>query len=207
MKNLLILIICLNIHLEGFSQIIKDIDEVSPFHGDLAAIRKGNQWAFINKEGVKVIDFRDDLVLSNKENAVSQIKVSSYPIFKNGRCLIKKLIDGKYYYGFIDEKGKEIIPPQYLNASNFSNGFAIIVMFLKDTIGFNQIFKKHVVSHKLEEYVIDTSGDLVKYLYNARTYFVSKFKNRNLLEIQSKFVAPHLIAVKNKNNKWNIYNF
>ncbi|MDX1828992.1 MAG: WG repeat-containing protein [Lutibacter sp.] len=202
MRKFITFIICLNVSFISFAQIFNNIDEIYPFYGDFAAIKKGNQWAFINKNGEKVINFRNDLVLSNVTTETTQPKPSSFPIFKDGRCLIKREIDGKYYYGYIDKKGNEVITPQYLNASNFLYGYAIIVKHLKDTIGYNEVLKKNVVSYKLEEYIIDTKGEIVKYLL-TRNYI----KSKNTLKIQSKFIAPHLIAVKNEDNKWDIYNF
>ena len=160
-KNLFLLIICFGIHSAVFSQILTDIDEVYPLQGDLAAIKKGDQWAFITKDGKIAIDFRNDLVLTNKVNASNQ--TTSYPIFYDGRCLIKKLIANTYYFGFINEKGIEVIKPQFLNATNFSNGYAIVVLAAKDSIGFNQVLRKPIMSNYMEEYVIDTSGELVKY--------------------------------------------
>jgi len=204
MKNLFLLIICLGIHSAVFSQILTDIDEVYPLQGDLAAIKKGDQWAFITKDGKKAIDFRDDLVLTNKVNASN--KTTSYPIFYDGRCLTKKLIANTYYFGFIDEKGVEIIKPRFLNATNFSNGYAIVVLAAKDSIGFNQVLKKPIISNYMEEYVIDTSGELVKYLYNPRKNVPANFKN-GIPIIESKFIAPNLVAAKTKNKKWEIHQF
>jgi len=40
MKNLVILISCLIIYSIGYSQILRDVDRVTPFHEDLAAIKK-----------------------------------------------------------------------------------------------------------------------------------------------------------------------
>ncbi len=193
----------------GMAQIIRGVDEVTPYHEDLAAIKKGNQWAFINKEGLKVIDFRDDLVSTIDEHFLDENGISpvSYPLFKEGRCLINKLIDGVYYYGYIDNNGKEIIAPQYVNATNFTNGYAIIIKFATIVLGENEALDKRVVSYKLEEYVIDTSGKLIKYLDNARNSIPSNLKNNIPPKFESKFIAPHLIAVKAKDQKWDIYEF
>ena len=204
MKKLFLLIICFGIHSAAFAQIISGIDEVYPLQGELAAIKKGGQWAFITKDGKKVIDFRDDLVLTKKVNASNQ--TTSYPIFYDGRCLIKKLIANTYYFGFINEKGVEIIKPQFLNATNFSNGYAIVVLAAKDSLGFNQVLKKPIISNYMEEYVIDTSGELVKYLYNPRKNVPANYKN-GIPIIESKFIAPKLGAAKTKIKKWDIHQF
>jgi len=209
MKNLLILIMCLSIHSVGFSQIVNNIDDISPYHEDLAAIRKGNQWAFINRKGEVVIDFRNDLVLNKEEDLLVETGVVSYPypIFKDGRCLIRKLIDDVYYYGYIDTNGKDIIAPKYLNASNFNNGFALTILLSKEVVGYNEVLKKDITSSRLEEYIIDISGDLHQFLYNPRNYVPSKINKNKPPMFQSKFIAPHLIAVKNKAGTWDIYDY
>lgn len=204
MKKLLILTVCLGFYAVAFSQILSDIDEVYPFHGDFAAIKKANQWAFMDKEGKKTIDFREDLVLTNRVNSLNQTE--SYPVFYNGRCLIRKLIGDTYYYGFINEKGLAVIKPQFLYATNFSNGYAFVVLTSKDSIGFNVVLNKAVVSNIMEEYVINTSGELVKYLYNPRKNVPANYKN-GVPIIESKFIAPNLVAVKTKNKKWEIHQF
>ena len=196
--------VCLSIQSAVFSQIFSEIDEVYPFHGDFAAIKKANQWAFIDKEGKKTIDFRADLVLTNRLNSLNQ--TISYPVFNDGRCLIRKLMGDTYYYGFINEKGVETIKPQFLNASNFSNGYAIVVLTSKDSIGFNVVLNKAVVSNIMEEYVINTAGELVKYLYNPRKNVPANYKG-GVPIIESKFIAPNLVAVKTKNKKWEIHQF
>ena len=204
MRKLLILLVCFSVYTGVFAQTLSDLDEVYPFQGDFAAIKKENQWAFINKEGKKIIDFRADLVLTNRLNSLNQ--TTSYPVFNDGRWLIRKLMGDTYYYGFINEKGEEVIKTQFLNATNFSNGYAIVVLSSKDSIGFNYVLKKAIVSDIIEEYVIDTSGELVKYLYNPRKNVPANYKN-GIPIIESKFIAPNLVAVKNKNKKWDILQF
>lgn len=202
MKKLFLLILCFGIYSAAFAQILSGIDEVYPLQGEFAAIKKGDQWAFITKDGKIAIDFRNDLVLTNKVNASNQ--TTSYPIFYEGRCLIKKLIANTYYFGFINEKGVEVIKPQFLNATNFSNGYAIVILASKDSIGFNQVLRKPIMSNYMEEYVIDTSGELVKYLYNPRKN-VSANQKKGIPAIESKFIAPNFVATKTKTKKWEIH--
>ena len=111
MKNLLVFIILFSLQPYGFSQVISNLDEVSQINENLVAIKKGSQWGFINRDGLLIIDFRDDFVVDNE-------KPNSPPYFKDGRCLIKKLINDAYLFGYIDAYGNEIIKTQYLNASN-----------------------------------------------------------------------------------------
>ncbi len=202
MKNLVVLVSFLFVYSFGYSQILSDVDYVAPFHDGLAAVKKSNQWAFINEDGEKVIDFRNDIVMtSNKDYS------DAYPLFNDDRCLIRRLVKGVYYYGYINSLGEEIIKPQYLNATKFKNGHAIIIKFAKNVMGNNGVLGKQVVTYKLEEYVIDISGSLIKYLDNARNSLPSKIKNNTPPSFYSKFITARLIAVKTKNNKWNIYKF
>ncbi len=209
MRTTAIFILFFTFYSFGIAQIMRDVDEVTPYHEDLAAIKKGNQWAFINKEGVKVIDFRNDLVATIDEHYLDENGITSvsYPLFKEGRCLIRKLIDGVYYYGYIDKSGNELISPQFVNATNFTNDYAIIINFATIILGENEVLNKRMVAYKLEEYIIDATGKLVKYLDNARNSIPLNLRNNIPPGFESKFVAPHLIAVKTKDQKWDIYEF
>lgn len=207
MKKIFFIGICVIWSISLNAQIVKNIDECSPYNGDFAAVKTNGNWGFINKQGEIVIDYRNDLVAlkgNSLENKKSELV--HYPIFSNGRCLIKNVKEGVNYYGFINEKGDEIIKPTFLNATNFSNGYAIVIVLVKDSVGYNAILKKPIHSSYIEEYVINTSGELIKYLYNPKKYTPSKYINGEPL-IESKFLAPNLVAVKNKEDKWDIHSF
>ena len=205
MKKLVFLIFCFIVHSVGYSQIIENIDEISPFHEEFAAIKKGDQWAFINSKGVQVINFRDDLVSSKNETGIT---FGSYPVLRDGRCLIRKITDNVYHYGYIDSNGKEIIASQYVNATNFQDGYAIVIYVEKKVMGYNKVLGKDVISYTLKESIIDTSGKTVKDLDNARNYVKSKYNLQNPPVFYSKFLGSHLIAVQTTDaKKWNIYKF
>ncbi len=200
MKNLLIFIICLSIPSIGFSQILTDLEEVSTLKDKLLAIKNDNKWGFINEEGTLVVDFRDDFVLENEKN-------NTPPFFNSDRCLIKKSNGNQYLYGYLNENGNEVIKPQYLNASDFKNGYAIVITLLKDTVGYNEVLEKCITKSTLEEFVIDTYGNKVKYLENPRNCIPSNVTLKKPPSFHSKFVGPHLVAVLKKDNKWDIYEF
>lgn len=202
MKTFLIFILCISINSIVYSQLSESNDIVTPFKGDIAAVKKGNKWGFINKEGDLVVSYSSNFVLTETKELSNP-----FPVFYDDRCLIKKQIDGVYNYGYINTEGKEIISPTFLNASNFKDGYAIVVQLLKDSIGFNKVLQKNVFSYKIEEYVIDKSGATIKYLENPLNYDTSKMKSATPPKIRSKFIAPHLVAVLKKNKKWDIYKF
>ena len=47
--------------------VVENLDEVTPFHDGLAAVRRGDQWGFIDTSGKLVIEFRDDLIWNTQE--------------------------------------------------------------------------------------------------------------------------------------------
>jgi len=205
MKNLVIIVICLQFHFVSFAQIFNDIDEATPFQGEIAAVKKGNQWGFIDKKGTLVIDYRNDFVLTKNTDEMGN--AMWYPLFKDNRCLIRKLSGDTYFYGYIDEIGKTSIEPNYLNATNFENGYAIVILTSKDVIGYNEVLRKDIISSKIEEFIITPSGELFKYLENPRSDDSPKTKPKTPPVIYSKFIAPNIIAVKKKDQKWDIYEF
>lgn len=209
MKTLIVLLaFILNFNFM-MSQVHQDLDEIAPYQEDLAAIKKSDQWAFINKNGEVVIDFRSDLVSSISENDLQMTtsKFRSYPHFVEGKCLIKKLKNGIYYYGFIDTKGNEVIAPEYVNATNFKNGKSIVVKFEKIPVGSNDLLEKKVVTYRLEEKIIDSNGEIIKALFNFRKTIPKNVEGDLPPTIMSKFLGPNLIALKYETGKWEIDSF
>ncbi|WP_062054178.1 WG repeat-containing protein [Aquimarina longa] len=182
----------------GIGQTIENIDFISPFHDGLAAVKKGNEWAFINQNGSVIIDFRKDFVQTKTDKG-------NYPLFSNGKCIITHQKDGVLYYGFIDKKGKISIKPQFLNVSNFQGDKALALIVHKETIGYNDIFKKDVVNYHYFEVVIDENGDVTDHLTQLAKHTSPKYtKSKNPPVITSKFISDNLIVVKNDDNKWNL---
>lgn len=199
MKILKILfVISLLIPLCGVSQSIGELDYISPFHEELAAIKKDNQWAFINTNGDMVVDFRTDLVVSNLEEG-------NYPVFVNDRCLIVKEQNEISYFGYIDSSGETVIEPQYLNATNFYQKRAIALELLKVVVGKNEALDKTVAYDKYLEAIIDTNGNVLEYLSPKRTNVIldKKFLPKPP-EIKSKQISDHLYAISNKDHTWTI---
>ena len=175
----------------GIAQTLENLDYISPFNDGVAAIKKGNEWGFIDQE-------RNDLVAPKTDNA-------SYPIFSNGKCLIANQKDGVLYYGYIDKTGKTVITPQFLNANNFQYGKALVLKVEKETIGYNDIFKKDVVNYHYFELVIDENGNTIDHLTQLAIHVSPKDKNdKNPPAITSKLISENLVAVKGNNKKWRI---
>ena len=139
MKKAIILIIAmLLIPVLSFAQILENLDYISSFNDEVAAIKKDGQWAFINKEGNIVVNFRTDLIASKNDDG-------NYPIFNNDRCIIVIEKNGISYFGYIDKTGTVVIEPKFLNATNFIDNKAIVLELAKQVAGKNEIFNKNIV--------------------------------------------------------------
>ncbi len=199
MKKLIFLwVILIVTPLTVVSQNLDNIGFISPFNDGLSAIQKEGKWAFINTEGELVIDYRDDLVLTafGDEN---------YPLFNSERCLIVKKDEGLSYFGYIDKIGETVIKPQYLNATNFKNGLAIILKLHKNSLGENDVLGKNMVNYSYSELAINPNAETVHYLTEKPTHItLSKDYNKGLPIIKSKFISDRLIAIKNEDNTWSI---
>ncbi|WP_299215341.1 WG repeat-containing protein [uncultured Aquimarina sp.] len=210
MKHVFILFISLVVFANlSAGQIVENIDEITPFNEELAAVRKGNTWAFINSNGEIVIDYRDDLVWSTDVDPKSKKKnlykePIAYPAFYEGRCLIKQMIKGIYYYGYIDKSGKTIIEPEYVNATSFDKGYAIVLKISKEELGKNDLLHKKVVSYSYDEVVIDPSGNTKMYLQGPEHLVLTKEKMKWRPVIESYLVSSGLVAVKTKNGSWKL---
>ncbi|MFO7745731.1 MAG: WG repeat-containing protein [Psychroflexus sp.] len=179
----------------SLSQALDNLDHISPFHEDLASVQKGDQWAFIDREGTIVIDYRSDVVGSLTDDGF-------YPLFSDGRCLIEIEKDGISYFGYIDTSGKEVIEPQFLNAKNFNDGKAIVLQLVKEVAGENKALGKEVVYYKYFEVLINKQGDLEAYLSNEpQNIILDESYIKNPPKISFKHVSESLYIKKNKSGK------
>ncbi|PKV66040.1 WG repeat protein [Polaribacter sp. Hel1_33_96] len=192
MKKIIILFIL--IPFLGFSQIPDKLDYISPYNEGFSAVKKGNQWAFINLKGNIVIDFRDNLVLTETNN-------KKYPVFINERCLISEKKDGISYFGYIDTSGTTIIEPQFLNATNFDEEFAIAIELYKEILGKNNILNKQTVRYESTEVIINKSGIIIRKLTEPKGLALSRNYINKPPKISSKIIAENLFSALGKDNK------
>lgn len=203
MKKIIILALLVFCPLLGSSQTISEIDEIAPFNEEMAAIRKGDQWGFINQEGVLVIAFRSDLVWDkNADTSKPGIDGIRFPSFHNGRCLVSKLIDKIRVYGFIDTHGKLVIEHQFLNVSSFDQGYTVGIIYERVFLGKNEI-KLDVYKHKFHEVLMDSSGEIIEFF--SRRDNIQLTKRRYIRpSINVKFLSRNLIAMRTKDRNWEI---
>lgn len=181
-----------------YSQSMVDADFVSPMNDEMVAVKKGSQWGFVNSEGNFVINFRDDLVITKTADG-------SFPIFHNGRSLITQRKDGINYYGYIDRSGKTVIEPQYLNATNFNDDAAIVLVLRRNELSQNIALNKPVVNYDYFEVAINPNGEVITYLTQEPVHITLSAESlRKPPTIYSKALSNTLFAVMNAQKKWSI---
>ena len=179
-----------------FAQSISNIDYISPEIDGVIAIKKTNQWAFINNQGEVIVDFRSDLVSTKSGN-------DSFPIFSNDRCLISVHKEGIEYFGYIDKSGNTVIDTQFLNALNFDNNIALVIQLFKEELSNNQYLNKPIIKNKSIEVIIDTEGKNLQSVTKPKNVLLRKDHLKKPPVITSKLISDNLIATK-ENKKWGI---
>jgi hypothetical protein len=99
-------------------------DFARPFSEGMAEIEVAKKWGYIDKVGRIVIHPKYDIAMPFKDG-LGRVK-----IFLEHRPLVGSVgMEGQttydvYLWGFIDQRGVEIIPPRFLNVTSFSEGYA-----------------------------------------------------------------------------------
>jgi len=198
MKRAIILLVTIAfIPFLGFAQTTESFDYISPFNDGLAAVKKDNQWAFINGKGDIVIDFRNDLVTTKTTDG-------EYPVFKSDRCIIIKKENEISYFGYINTSGKTVIKPVFLNATNFLNNVAIVLKLNKEKAGYNNVLGKNVIYYNYLEVIINANGEIKDILTKPTNVVLRKEKLKIPPKITSKFLSSKLVSVKNKKGSWTL---
>ncbi|MGB5238268.1 MAG: WG repeat-containing protein [Flavobacteriaceae bacterium] len=189
----------------GLGQEIDSVDEIAPFHEGLAAVRIGDQWGFINADGDLVIDFRSDLVWNEEvSTGVEDITGIAYPRFKDDRCMIKETLEeeGIDVYGFINSKGETVIKPEYLNVTEFNEGFALGILLTKTFRGQNR-FQLNIYDFKFSEVILDPAGDIMLLITQRQSILMDK-RRYELPSLNAKYLSKTLMAVKTDKNTWEL---
>ena len=115
------------------------------FNGGFAAVKLNDKYGFVTKDG-------DLIIKANYDRAGS---------FSNGLAAVGKKEGYKYQWGFINEKGKLIVPFQYTGyeAPLFKNGLALVQITIKEPSE-NEWNKGEMINVNKHGY-INTKGDWV----------------------------------------------
>ncbi|MGI9547389.1 MAG: WG repeat-containing protein [Flavobacteriaceae bacterium] len=205
MKSFLMIFVFVLSPLLVNSQSLDIVDEITPFSEGLAAVRMGEKWGFVDSDGKLVIDFRDDLVWNKEVNArANDVTGIPYPIFKNGRCMIKQSLEdeGITVYGFINTEGETVIPPEYLNVTEFGQDYAVGILLTKTFRGQNK-FQLNIYEYKFSEVILDISGDIMLLIAQRDNILMDK-RRYELPGLTGKYLSKNLMAVKTNKNTWEL---
>ncbi|MGY5846942.1 WG repeat-containing protein [Salegentibacter sp. HM20] len=188
-------------------QVLQDADFVGNFYNSYAAVKKGNQWAFLDSLGNLSVDFRDDLIYNEKASERTDLGVASQknPLMTDGLAIIRKMKNGIPWYGFIDAKDNTVIEADFLNVSGFKNGKALAIKVEGRELGRNDVLDKRIVSYKYDVVLIDKTGEVVQYLAGPFPVSVSPKKLREAPEILARRLSENLIAVRNPDKRWEVH--
>ncbi len=182
---------------------IEGLDHVAPFSEGLAAVKKGDQWGFIDKEGNLVIDFRNDLVWNFQKTDARGIAGIQYPEFNEGLSIISKATDeGIPLYGFINTQGKTVIEPEFVNITQFEDGHAVGIYASKTLRGKNE-FQLDIYDYGFTEVLVNKEGEMIWPVQQRQGIIMSK-KRFKLPELHTKMLSEDLLMVMGKDNKWKI---
>lgn len=205
MKSILLITALLITPLLGYSQGPDIVDEIAPFSEGLAAVRMGDKWGFIDTEGQLVIDFRNDLVWNRQADTdATDLTGIPYPRFKDGRCMIKQTLDeeGIDVFGFINTKGETVIATEYLNVTEFNQGYALGILLTKTFRGQNK-FQLNIYDYKFSEVILDPSGDIMLLITQRQNILMDK-RRYDLPKLTGKYLSKNLMAVRTKMNTWEL---
>ncbi|MBC2839556.1 WG repeat-containing protein [Robiginitalea sp. SC105] len=183
---------------------IEGLDEVTPFHEGYAAVRKGDQWGFINTEGDLVIPFRDDLVWQREPDPEAKgIRSIAYPRFNNGRCPFRSAgEDDIPVYGFIDPQGRIAVQPEFLNVTEYTQGYAIGIYHKKTFRGKNN-FQLNIYDYSFTEVILNPDGEMVWPL-GERQNILMEPRRYKIPDIHARMLTESLIAVETTPSRWEI---
>ncbi len=186
------------------AQNLEHIDEIAPFSEGLAAVRKGNQWGFINEAGVLTIPFREDIYWNeNADSSRTDVLSIHYPTFNEGLCVITKTVeDGVPVFGFMDKKGVIVIEPEFLNVYPFKDGATTAVLLDKTVKGENE-FKLEIYAYKFFDVLLKDSGEITDY-FEKRDNILMTLKRYTTPIINAKILSNDLVSVYVPEKGWKI---
>ncbi|MDO4486679.1 MAG: WG repeat-containing protein [Bacillota bacterium] len=112
------------INSEGQFAIPPVYEKANDFDEGYAAVKKKGQWIFIDKNGREISigsKYQDIGHFSEEMCRVSTLKLSSMDL-----AYYSDYAEIAGIWGYVNEDGYQIIPPQYIYAEDFNNGIAIV---------------------------------------------------------------------------------
>ncbi|MFL6228866.1 MAG: WG repeat-containing protein [Pyrinomonadaceae bacterium] len=102
------------------------------FSEDRAVVEVGNRWGFVDRSGKVVIRAKYDLVWQFHDG-LARVR---YDVPRGKVMTVEgEQTDYSYKYGFVDRDGREVIRPQFSEATYFSEGYALAAPPGSDRLG------------------------------------------------------------------------
>lgn len=102
-------------------------DFATSFSEGMAPVQVGEKWGYIDKSGQLAVQPKYDITM-HFTNGLGMVK-----IFSERRPLVGEIgMEGQttedvYLWGFVDQHGAEALAPKFLEATDFSEGYAFVV--------------------------------------------------------------------------------
>ncbi|WP_340202288.1 WG repeat-containing protein [Ascidiimonas sp. W6] len=199
MKNIILVCLLFLLPSSIIAQEHSSLETIGEFSDSLIAIKKADKWGFVDIHNEIMINYRND-INSEEYNGRDDAKK---PIFKNGLCIITQYKEGIPYYGFINKLEEIVIPPTFLNVTNFHNEYALAIIPEKKNRGRNEYLDKDIIAYTFYEAVIDRKGKVIKDLGDVPHIIMSK-KTYKKPYSHSYFVSPLQVAIKTEKGKWQL---
>ena len=100
--------------------------------------------------------------------------------------------------------GQIAIETNFINATHFTNGKAIVLKKYKEMLGKNDVLGKDMISYSYNEVIIDPNGLVIMHLVGPLNLLYSKDKLKTPPSLQSRILNNNLIAIKAENNTWEL---
>ncbi|ALE41377.1 hypothetical protein G436_4240 [Leptospira interrogans serovar Hardjo str. Norma] len=209
------------------SVIQPQFDRAGKFSGDLAPVKMGNKWGFIDYTGTFVIplqfedahSFSEGLAAVKVKNKwgyidptgkiVIQPRFDETKFFSQGLAAVK--VGGKW--GYVDKTGKIAIRLRFNDADSFSEDLAVVEIKGEEYGYINKSGKivirpqfENVYSYSLGSFSKGFAEVRVSYFIRVRTFYINKLGERQI----PGFIPPNhyeleKIVVFRNENKWGFF--
>ena len=159
----------------------KKYDWVGPFSDGLAQVKSKKKYGFVNKQGEEVIPLKYNEVYPFYEGLAGVNVGGKYLKIGEDEDLGSSvgLVEGGQW-GFVDETGKEVIPPKYDWVDHFYEGFAAVRLIADGKYGFIDKTGKEVIPLKYDKAQFFSDG-LARVRLDGKWGYIDK-QGRNIPE-------------------------
>ena len=105
-------------------------------------------------------------------------------------------------YGFIDQEGKTVIPAEYLNLTEFQDGYAVGILVRKTFRGQNR-FQLNIFEYSFMEGVLNPEGEMAWPIAERENILMQK-RRYEMPGLTASLMGNGLLAVETAPGQWEI---